>query len=58
LAKQDGLIYVDYYAVLVVDQQAFKAAWSGDGVHPNRASYAAMEPLAKSAINKALGPGR
>jgi lysophospholipase L1-like esterase len=55
LAKQDGLIYVDYYALLVDDQHAFKADWSKDGVHPNAAGYAAMEPLAKAAIEKALG---
>ena len=58
LAKQDGLIYVDYYAVLVDDQHAFKAAWSKDGVHPNADGYAAMEPLAKAAIDKALGSGK
>jgi len=54
LAKQDGLIYVDYYAALVDDQHGFKAAWSADGVHPNTDGYAAMKPLAESAIGKAL----
>ena len=54
LAKQDGLIYVDYYAVLVDDQHAFKADWSKDGVHPNADGYAAMDPLAKAAIDRAL----
>jgi len=58
LAKQDGLIYVDYYAVLVDDQHGFKAAWSKDGVHPNADGYAAMKPLAESAIDKALGTER
>ena len=57
LARQDGLTFVDYYGALV-DDHAFKAAWSKDGVHPNAAGYAVMEPLARAGIAKALGSGR
>jgi lysophospholipase L1-like esterase len=56
-AARKGLVYVDYYAALVDARQGFKAALSDDGVHPNKAGYAAMNPLAHQAIERAMhGP--
>ena len=52
--KKSILIFV----LALVDDHAFKAAWSKDGVHPNAAGYAVMEPLARAGIAKALGSGR
>jgi lysophospholipase L1-like esterase len=52
-AARERFVYVDYHAVLSDGQGGFKAALSGDGVHPNAAGYAAMRPLAESAIKQA-----
>lgn len=54
-AKENGLIYVDYYTPLVVgEEKALNSAYSNDGVHPTRDGYLVMEPLVVEAINKAL----
>lgn len=53
-AKRQGLIYADYYSALSTPSGGMKPALSADGVHPNRAGYALMEPIAKKAINAAL----
>jgi acyl-CoA thioesterase I len=54
-AGRHELVYVDYYAALVDAQRGFKSALSDDGVHPNPAGYAAMSPLAREALTRALG---
>lgn len=54
LAKAKGVIFVDYYAPLAADDGAFDTAYANDGVHPTRAGYKVMEPLAKQAIDQAL----
>ncbi|MDC7675437.1 SGNH/GDSL hydrolase family protein [Asticcacaulis machinosus] len=46
--------YVDYWPVLNNGQNGFKSELALDGVHPNRAGYLTMAPLALAAINKAL----
>ena len=48
------LVYLDYYSALVDDQHGMKTALSEDGVHPNKAGYAVMQPLAQRAINEGL----
>ena len=53
-ADKNGCIYLDYFSSTVDERQGFKAALSGDGVHPNLAGYKVMEPLAETAIAKAL----
>ena len=53
-AARQGLVYADYYAALADARQGFKAALSDDGVHPNKAGYAAMNPLAHQAIQRAM----
>lgn len=53
-AKTAGVVYVDYWRVLVTRGGAMKPDLSMDGVHPNPKGYAAMQPLAQSAIESAL----
>ena len=53
LADQRGLVYADYYSALATPEGAMKPGLSGDGVHPNAAGYAVMEPIARAAIAEA-----
>ncbi|GGZ44425.1 SGNH/GDSL hydrolase family protein [Asticcacaulis endophyticus] len=46
--------FADYWPVLNNGQNAFKPELALDGVHPNRAGYLTMAPVAMAAINKAL----
>jgi lysophospholipase L1-like esterase len=39
---------------MVNEQKGLKAIYSGDGVHPNKAGYEVMNPLAEKAIAKIL----
>jgi acyl-CoA thioesterase I len=52
---RNGLVYLDYFSVLVDDQGMMKRALSDDGLHPNPAGYRAMAPLVEKAIARALG---
>lgn len=61
-AEERGLTYVDYAEVLADTDGGLRADFSNDGVHPNRAGYAAMRPLAQqalavAALARASGPG-
>ena len=53
-ARAHKLVYLDYYSVMLDDQKMLKKELTGDGLHPNDAGYAVMEPLAEQAIAKAL----
>lgn len=53
-AEKNGIIYLDYYSSVVDSRKGLKAEYSEDGVHPNVAGYKVMEPLAETAIAKAL----
>jgi lysophospholipase L1-like esterase len=53
-ASQEGLVYVDYYSAMVAPDRGIRADLSNDGVHPNNAGYAVMEPLARKAVEEAL----
>lgn len=55
-AEKNGLVYLDYYSAMVNDKLGLPANLSGDGVHPNKAGYAMMGPLAEKAIAAALNP--
>jgi lysophospholipase L1-like esterase len=48
------LVYLDYYSALLDDQKMFKKELTYDGLHPNEAGYAVMEPLARKAIAQRL----
>ena len=53
-AAKNGIVYVDYYSSMVNDEGGLKAELSPDGVHPNKAGYALMAPLAEEGIAEAL----
>jgi len=46
-------VYLDYYAAMVGEDGGMKEGISLDGVHPNAAGYAIMEPLAEAGLAKA-----
>jgi lysophospholipase L1-like esterase len=52
-ARHD-LVYLNYFPALVDANQGMRAELTLDGVHPNPAGYAVMEPLAEKAIHQAL----
>lgn len=53
-AASHGFTYADYWRVLASANGGMKAQYSGDGVHPNAAGYAAMRPVAEAAIAEAM----
>jgi lysophospholipase L1-like esterase len=53
-AYTNAIPYVDYYSAMVDEQKGLKSMYSEDGVHPNKAGYEVMVPLAHEAIRLAL----
>ena len=53
-AAKNGLVYVDYYTSMANVEGGLKAELSPDGVHPNKAGYEIMAPLAEAGIAEAL----
>ena len=53
-ANANGILYIDYYSAMVDDQKGLKAAYSNDGVHPNKNGYQIMNTFAEEAIAKVL----
>ena len=53
-ADKHDILYVDYFTVLVDERNGLKAEYTNDGVHPTRAGYDVMAPIAEKAIAKAL----
>ena len=52
-AAQTNSTYADYWTALH-DGKALRASLTYDGVHPNKAGYAVMGPVAEAAIRSAL----
>lgn len=52
--KKNKLVYLDYYSAMLDDAKMLRKEITDDGLHPNAAGYAIMEPLAEKAIAKAL----
>ena len=52
--EKNKIIYLDYFSSLVDDKGLLKADLADDGLHPNKAGYAIMAPMAEKAIEKAL----
>jgi len=50
----NGLIYLDYFNAMVDEKGLLKRDLAEDGLHPNKAGYAIMAPLAQAAIGRAL----
>lgn len=53
-ATSHKLTYLDYYSAMVDDKGFLKNELSDDGLHPNVAGYAVMNPLAEAAIASSL----
>lgn len=53
-ASMKGAVYCDYFTAMVDERNGLPAELSDDGVHPNEAGYAIMEPLVEKAIARAL----
>jgi lysophospholipase L1-like esterase len=53
-AAESGAVYVDYYSAMLDEAGFLKKELTYDGLHPNEAGYAVMEPLAARAIAEAL----
>ncbi|MDD5151650.1 MAG: SGNH/GDSL hydrolase family protein [Flavobacterium sp.] len=53
-ADTNGILYLDYYSSMVDEQKGLQAAYSGDGVHPNKTGYEVMDPLVEKAIMNVL----
>jgi acyl-CoA thioesterase I len=50
----DDLIYLDYFSAMVDDKGLLKKDLANDGLHPNKAGFAIMAPLAEKAIARAV----
>jgi lysophospholipase L1-like esterase len=53
-AEEEGMVYLDYFSAMADDRNGLKKSLGDDGVHPNKAGYDIMEPLAVKAIATAL----
>jgi len=52
--REHGLVYLDFFSAMVDGAGLLKKELAEDGLHPNRAGYAVMAPLAAAAIKRAL----
>lgn len=52
--EKNHLIYLDYFSSLVDDKGMLKRDLADDGLHPNKAGFAIMAPMAEKAIEKGL----
>ena len=52
-ARRSGAVYADYWTA-THDGLGFRSGLAYDGVHPSKAGYAAMAPVAEDAIRRAL----
>ncbi len=50
----NDLIYLDYFSAVVDDKGLLKRDLAQDGLHPNKAGFAIMAPLAEKAIERAV----
>jgi len=51
---ESKLIYLDYFSPMVDDKGFLKRELSDDGLHPNKAGYSVMAPLAEKVIAASL----
>ncbi len=50
-----GYVYLDYFSAMIDDKGLLKRSLADDGLHPNKAGYEIMAPLAQAAIDRAMG---
>jgi lysophospholipase L1-like esterase len=48
------LIYLDYFPAMIDDKGLLQRDLADDGLHPNKAGFAIMAPMAEKAVEKAL----
>jgi lysophospholipase L1-like esterase len=53
-AAQNGCVYLDYAQAMSDERGFLRRELAADGLHPNKAGYAIMAPLAEAAIAAAL----
>jgi lysophospholipase L1-like esterase len=53
---KNHLTYLDYFSAMVDSKGLLKRDLANDGLHPNKAGFAIMAPLAEKAIEKDLPP--
>jgi len=53
-AARNQIVYLDYWHAMLDDKGVLRQDLTWDGLHPNDAGYAVMEPLAEKAIDAAL----
>ena len=53
---RNDLTYLDYFDAMLDDKGLLKRDLADDGLHPNKAGFAVMAPLAEKAIEKNLQP--
>jgi lysophospholipase L1-like esterase len=53
-AGENGCSYLDYFTAMIDESGMLKKELSNDGLHPNTAGYAVMQPLAEQAIATAF----
>ena len=56
-AAANGCVYLDYFAAMVDARGLLKRELAEDGLHPTKAGFAVMAPLAQQAIDRAMGGG-
>jgi lysophospholipase L1-like esterase len=54
-AAANGHVYLDYFSAVTDSSGLLKSDFSNDDLHPTKAGYDAMAPLAEAAIAKAYG---
>jgi acyl-CoA thioesterase I len=54
-SAQGNIQYLDYFAAMATPAGTLKPELNDDGLHPNKAGYGVMRPLAEKAIAGALG---
>jgi lysophospholipase L1-like esterase len=52
--EKNNVAYLDYFSAVVDDKGMLKQDLADDGLHPNKAGFAVMAPMAEKAIEKAL----
>jgi lysophospholipase L1-like esterase len=50
----NGLVYLDYSSAMADEKGMLRRDLANDGLHPNKAGYNIMAPLAEAAIQKAI----
>jgi lysophospholipase L1-like esterase len=53
-ASENQCIYLNYFPGLANEKNGLKEEYTDDGIHPNKAGYEVMAPLADEAVKKAL----